>query len=243
MTGGGTKTWTAAASNNWSLAGDLNWAEGDKKFFNGDSVIFGNTANSGTVAISGTLAPFDIQINNTTLPYLFSGSGTIGGSAALTKSGTGTATISTSNSFTGVTAVNAGVLNIQNATSLGSTAGGTTVASGAALQIQGGISTPAEPLTLNGSGVANDGALRNIADSNTYSGLVTLGSPTRINANAGVLLLSNTGTITGSGFGLTVGGAGVTNISGVIGTTAGSLTKEDAGSLILTGANSYSVDR
>jgi hypothetical protein len=36
------------------------------------------------------------------------------------------------------------------------------VASGAALQLQGGISVGAEALTLNGSGVSDDGALRGI---------------------------------------------------------------------------------
>jgi hypothetical protein len=40
------------------------------------------------------------------------------------------------------------VLNIQNATALGTTGGSTTVASGAALQLQGGISVGAEALTL-----------------------------------------------------------------------------------------------
>ena len=86
----------------------------------------------------------------------------------LNKTGSGTLTLNGANSYSGATNVSAGVLNIQNANALGSTAAGTTVAGGAALQIQGGISTPAEALTLNGTGVANDGALRNVSGNNTY---------------------------------------------------------------------------
>jgi hypothetical protein len=55
------------------------------------------------------------------------------------------------------------VLNIQNASALGTTAAGTSVTSGAALRIQGDITVGAEGLTLNGTGVSGDGALRNIS--------------------------------------------------------------------------------
>jgi autotransporter-associated beta strand protein len=113
------------------------------------------------------------------------------------------------------------------------------VTSGAALQIQGGITTAAEALTLNGSGVGTDGALRNISGDNTYAGLVTLGAATRINSDAGTLTLSNTGRITGSGFGLTVGGAGNTTIAG-IGIGSGTLTKDGAGTLTLTQSSTFS---
>ena len=50
------------------------------------------------------------------------------------------------------------MLTIQHANALGSTSSGTTVESYATLQIQGGITTAAEPLTLNGPGVNWDGA-------------------------------------------------------------------------------------
>lgn len=148
-------------------------------------------------------------------------------------------TLSGANTYASATTVSAGVLNIQNASALGSVAAGTSVTSGAALQIQGGITTLAEALTLNGLGVSNDGALRNISGTNSYAGLVTLGSATRINSDSGTLALSNTGTITGAGLGLTVGGAGNTTINSIIGTTTGTLTKDGAGTAILTNANTY----
>jgi len=157
----------------------------------------------------------------------------------ITKLGAGTLTLSGANTFTGATTVSAGVLNIQNADALGTTAAGTSVTAGAALQIQGGITTAAEALTLRGTGVSATGALRNISGDNTYAGLVTLGAATRINSDAGTLTLSNTGTITGATFGLTVGGAGNTVISSAIGTGTGTLTKDGTGTLTLTRANTY----
>jgi autotransporter-associated beta strand protein len=158
-----------------------------------------------------------------------------------TKSGAGTQVLSGANTYTGVTTVSAGVLNIQNANALGTIDAGTSVTSGAALQIEGGITTAAEALTLNGTGVSADGALRNISGENTYAGLVTLGEATRINSDAGTLTLSNMGRIqaSGSGIGLTVGGAGNTTIAGIE-TSIGTLTKDGAGTLTLTQSSGFS---
>ncbi len=158
--------------------------------------------------------------------------------AGLTKLGSGTLTLSGNNTYTGITTVSVGVLNIQNATALGSTGNGTTVSSGAALQIQGGIAVGSEALALSGTGISNDGALRNISGNNTFGGLVTLGAGTRINSDAGTLTLGNNGTITGSGFGLTVGGAGNTTIAGIIGTGTGTVTKDGSGKLVLFSTSS-----
>ena len=170
-------------------------------------------------------------------------SGAIGGgsgSIALNKTQANIAILSGANTYTGATTVSNGILNIRNANALGTTDAGTSVSSGATLQIHGNITTAAEPLTLNGTGAGTNGALRNFNGTNTYAGLVTLGAPTRINSDTGTsLTLSNTGTITGETFGLTVGGEGNTTIASIIGTTSGSLTKDGTGTLTLTGASTY----
>jgi autotransporter-associated beta strand protein len=117
--------------------------------------------------------------------------------------------------------------------------GATTVSSGAALQLQGGITIGAEALSLAGTGNGSDGtgALRNISSSNTYGGAITLAGATRINSDAGLLTLS--GGISGNTQNLTIGGAGNTTVSNAIATTTGTLTKDGAGTLVLSGANSY----
>ncbi len=219
-------------------------------------------ANTGAVTVSGgtfDIGSFSDSVGIVTLTsgtitgttgvltgtsYAMSGtdavSAILGGTGALTKTGSGTTTtLSGANSYTGTTTVTTGVLNIQNATGLGTTAGGTSVANGAALELQGGISIGVEALTLNGTGVSSGGALRNISGNNTYGGLITLGRASRINSDSGTLSLTNTGTITGATLSLTVGGAGDTALNSIIGTTSGTLTKDGAGKLTLSGTNTY----
>ena len=170
--------------------------------------------------------------------FTFSGALTAAG-VGLTKLGSNTLVLSGANTYSGPTTVSAGVLNIPNNTVMGTS--GVSVASGAALQLQGGLTSVSNALTLNGLGVSNDGALRSVSGANTYAGLITLGNNARINNDdtANTFTVSNVGTITGSGFGLTVGGAGNTTIASIIGTGAGTFTKDGAGRVYLTGANTY----
>ncbi len=154
----------------------------------------------------------------------------------VTKSGTGNWTLSGANTYSGNTTISAGALNIQHANALGTTARGTTVASGAALQLQGNITVGAEALSLTGTGVSTTGALRSISGNNTYGGAITLAGATRINSDADLLTLS--GGISGTQ-NLTIGGAGNTTINSAIATSTGTLTKDGDGTLILSGANTY----
>ncbi len=186
------------------------------------TVTGGISGNARTVTVDGS--------GNTTL----SGNITTT-SGGITKNDAGTLTLSGTNTFTGATAINAGVLNVQSNGALGGTLNGTTVTSGAALQLQGGVTVTGEALTLNGTGVSNDGALRNISGNNTWTGNVTLGSSpgTTIQSDAGLLTIS--GNFTGTDRTLTVGGAGNTLLSGTYNTTSGGLIKNGTGTLTLTG--------
>ncbi|MEI7898983.1 MAG: autotransporter-associated beta strand repeat-containing protein [bacterium] len=167
-------------------------------------------------------------------------SGVISGSGVLTKANSGTLTLTGPNTYTGATANNAGVLTIQNATALGTAAAGTTVASGAALQIQGDITVGAEALSLNGTGPGTGGALRNISGANVWQGTVTLAGAARINSDAGSLTFNTAAnSITGTQ-NLTLGGAGNGTVVGTITTGTGTLTKDGAGVWTLFGANTYS---
>ena len=164
-------------------------------------------------------------------------------SGILTKTGSGKLTLSVGNTYTGATNVTAGVLNIQNATATGTTAGGVAVSSGAALEIQGTITVGAEALGLNGSGISSNGALRNISGTNVWQGAVTLNGATTIQSDAGTLTFNTAATsITATNQNLTIEGAGSVTISGAtagIAIGSGTLTKNDAGTLTLTGPSSY----
>jgi autotransporter-associated beta strand protein len=193
-----------------------------------------NITNNGAFLYSGT--------NNQTL------SGVISGTGALTHNTTGgnttTLTLTGNNTYTGATTVSAGILNIQHANALGGSANGTTVASGAVLQLQGGITIASEALTLNGSGVGNGGALVNSSGNNEWAGNITIGSAlTRIHANTGTTLTISGNITNNAGGALHFQGPTGANIivSGII-SGNGSLNTNTTGfpvSLTLSGNNTY----
>ncbi len=212
-------------------------ASGATYDLNSFSETVGSLAGGGTVTsgVAGSLALTAGGDNTSTLfsGVLQNGSGTI----SFTKTGTGTLTLSGANTYSGLTTISGGILDIQNATALGTTAGATTVSSGATLQIESGITVGAEPLTLNGAGVSSFGALRNLSSSNSFGGAITLGSASTIYSDAGTLTL--TGGIVNGGFTPTFDGAGNISESGAI-SGIGALVKNGGGTLTLSGTNTYS---
>ena len=165
-------------------------------------------------------------------------SGVISGDGNLIKVGSGTFTLSGANSYTGSTTVSEGVIRASHNTALGTVAGGTSVANGAALELSGSITIGSEALTLIGTGISNGGALRHVTGGNTYGGNITLStSAVRINSDTGTFLIS--GTISNGSIGLTIGGIGVTTLGNALGNGSGTLTKDGAGTLILSGTNTY----
>ncbi len=204
----------------------------------------GTTITSGTLQIGngGTTGAITGDVTNDgTLAFNRSDTLTVGGlisgSGAVTQAGTGTIRLTGINSYSGLTTISAGALFIDNGSALGSTAAGTIVAFGAALQIQGGFDVVGEALTLNGTGVANDGALRSLSGANRWIAAITLGSSSKITADLGAsLVLSG---VTGTNTNVTFGGAGAVTVSGVIATGAGGLIKDGSGVTTLTNANTY----
>ena len=86
----------------------------------GTSFTFGGLAGSGPLSLSNSASkPIQLKVggNNTTSTY----SGVLSGAGSLTKAGTGTLTLTSSNSYSGGTTVNAGTLAINGDTALGAT--------------------------------------------------------------------------------------------------------------------------
>ena len=252
LTKDGTGTFTLSAANTYT--GLTTVSAGTLVYGINDALSTGAVrVNGGTLDIQSftdTVGAVTLTTGNITgttgvlsaTSLTFNGTGTasanLGGNSTVTKSGAGTTTIlSGNNTFSRNVTVSSGILSIRSSTALGTTANGTTVANGAALEMQNDITVGAETLTLNGMGVASGGALRSVSGNNTYQGNIILTGASRINSDSGTLTLS-TGTLTGA-FGLTVGGGGNTTISRVIGTGTGTLTKDGAGTLTLSGNNTY----
>ena len=104
-----------------------------------------------------------------------------------------------------------------DAAGLGNTSTGTSVTSGATLNLNG-VAVGAEAVTINGSGVSSGGALSSTGVA-SVAGAVTLGSNAQITANGGSAL-TLTGGVAKAGHNLPFTGAGTTNINttGISGT-------------------------
>lgn len=186
---------------------------------------------------------------------LISGSisnGTNGGILALTKSGSQTLTLSGSNSYTGLTKVDAGIVRVSNSGGLGSNAAGTEVAGGASLRLENNVTITGETLKITGTpNSGNSLGLVNLGGNNTWTGDVTLdvsvGQNARISASGGNLEISGNVSISGgaavaSGIGLVLtGDGGTATISSNITATGDNqnLIKNGNSVVTLSGTNSY----
>ncbi len=177
----------------------------------------GNQVNSSTLDF-GTREGI-VTVNNDLLV-----SGTITGSGGLTKSGAGVLTLGGSNTYTGATTLNQGVLNIASATGLGSSSsiafnggnlqvsGATTSATTAAIISLNNVSTnnsitvdKGANLTLNGV-ISGSGALNvngqgaiTFGGSNTYRGGLNITSGTVFSNNLSALGQGNVSVVGATG--------------------------------------------
>jgi autotransporter-associated beta strand protein len=220
----GSQTWTSSGANPGAAAILVN---------NGVSIGVGGNQ---TLTLTGTNT--GARING----VVSDGAGVL----SITKIGAGTWTLPAANSYSGVTTISAGNLNITNSGALGSMVGGTMVTGVAAtLGISGNINVN-EPLTLTGNGVAtNTGALRSTSGNNTWSGNITTvnssAGTARVAVDAGTLTISGnvslSATVTDQFVLQGVGNGFVSGvISGASGVTRGSL---GTGTWTLSGANTY----
>ena len=180
-------------------AGNWNTGSGDATWMNAtpDSAIFGSGGTAGTVTLTGAITAGGLTFNAVTGSYTVTGNTlTLSGSptiavnddaatinstlagTTITKAGTGTLTLGGVNSYTGLTTVSTGTLQITSLSALGTTAAGTTVSNGAMLDISAAGTITGETLTLNGAGIGGNGAL--VVNSNgAWSGAVTASTASR----------------------------------------------------------------
>ncbi len=177
--------------NAWNLNSTGNFL-GGQKFFQYDNVSFDDSGNNASnITITGNLIPGSLTIDGTK-SYTFSGTGSLIGSASLTKNSTGDLTILNDNKF-GSVVLGSGKLIVGNGGSTGwiGDTGSITIADGTTLEInRSGSLTYARPATAGSSGT--------LVKKGT--GTLTLGAgatllPTNLTVEAGTL------NVQGGGFG------------------------------------------
>ena len=182
------------------------------------------------------------------------------GSKSLIKEDAGRVILNNANTYTGLTNVNQGTLTARDSNALGATGSGTTVSSGATLEleVEAATNTPrfdaqgrdlwndsvtgdpnrltlSEPLTISGRGVGGVGALRNVSGINKYiTGISLSSAESAIGSEPDQRAGHPTpdASYFTSDYSLTV-------TATISGSTATSFVKRGTGHLILTNANPY----
>lgn len=209
-------TWKGNSPSNpsfWDLVTTTNWSNGATPdlFYSGDNVLFNDSSTNFTVAIQGaSVQPASVTVNSTNTYSIF---GIIGGAATLTKGGPGTLILTNNNTYSGLTLITNGVLNIQPSGTLGSTAVGTVISDNGSLDVATGaffadkVNLGAEVLTISGNGFGGNGAIVNssltASQINAVQQVVMVGNSSiggnqrwDMRGNAPVLDMQSTNTLT-----------------------------------------------
>ncbi len=177
----------------------------------------------------------------------------ITGPGSLIKSSAGTLILSGANTYTNGTTISAGIINVQNSTGFGTNGTVTSTSRNGGIQLQGGISLPAEVnFTLSNDGTSGAQvpyALDNVSGNNTINGSVTVttgGGNAVIQSDSGALVIAGILRIANGqasrGFNLQGASTAANTISGAItngSTGVTSITKNDSGAWTLSGTNLY----
>ena len=201
-------TWVGDLTNNWDLLGLNVWKQTgtavSAAYADNDTVVLDDSATNYYVNLAATVTPNGMLVSNNVNAYTLAGAGGISGYTGLTKDGTGTLTLNTTNNYSGPTVITAGtvVLGTAGAIPGGSGAGNVTV--NGKLDFAG--YSPALN-NLSGSGVVDNVSVGGAtvltaagSGSSIFSGTIqnTSGSVELDYSGSGVLSLSGTNTYSGA---------------------------------------------
>ncbi len=182
--------WQGTNSSVWDLA-TTNWLNGfvSDRFYNLDTVTFDDTSTNGNVIINGAVQPGSILVTNNSLAYTFGGTGVLTGSGSLTKAGSGSLLVNTTNgAYTGGIFVSGGTLTVNAGANIGT--GPLTLSGGGTfgLTSSGPATTVSSPIFVQPN---QTGTITSAALGNGYSGNVSSGN--------GASVLNITGGVSVSG--------------------------------------------
>jgi autotransporter-associated beta strand protein len=159
----------------WDINHFLNWNSGSNAstYTEGSNVTFNDSNNNNyNVTLNTTVNPASVTVNNNSGNYSISGTGTIAGTGSLTKNGVGTLTLSTANTFSGGTNVNAGLLQINptGPTTSALPAGAVSISGSGTLQLSNNVTlgsqssntpvtAPTSNVNISSLSIAGDGTL------------------------------------------------------------------------------------
>ena len=257
--GDGTYAGNMAGSGSLTLTGGGNVTLSGTNTYTGGTTVSGGTLTGTTTSLRGNITNNAAVVFNQTTSGTYSG--VMSGTGTLTKTGTGTVILTTSNTYSGLTTISDGVLQLGNGGTTGMIAGNVVV-NGAdslltfnrsdAITFAGDISGTGGIMLMGpgtvaltgnntfsggtaiGGGivqVASDAAFGAAGTTLKIGGGATVQALASFTSNRPVGLIGMGGTFDTNGNTLTLGGT----ITG-----GGALTKTGAGTLILTGTNSYS---
>jgi autotransporter-associated beta strand protein len=188
-------TWDGTPSGNWNTS-TSNWrpkSGPDTTYADGNFVTFDDSlAGTPNVNLAVTVSPGSVTVSNATATYVFSGAGSLSGSSALVKKGSGTLTLAETggDNFSGGIVVGGGALILDDTN--GNITGGLTINAGT-VQIGNNDANgamPAGAVTDNGALVFNSTAGLNVTNAISGSGSIT-------QSNLNVTTLSGNNLFTG----------------------------------------------
>ncbi len=165
-----TVVWSGALNNIWDST-STNWLDGGAPtlYQDADTVIFDDSlAGVSSISIPAAVTPLQLTVSNNAAAYVIGGS-PIAGTGSLVKSGYGTLTLNSANTFGGGTTNNGGNINLGNAGALGT-----------------------GPLVLNGGGLGNLAQM-------TFTNNIVIGGGLNSIQLASLNNLTLTGTLLGNG--------------------------------------------
>lgn len=222
----------------WDINTTTNWIDRvsgfPSKYKEGNPVLFDdNLSGTPNVVLNTTVNPAQVAFSSGLANYTLNGTGAIAGATGLTKSGGGSLTLGTINSYTGVTELDGGVTNVSTALTNGgvasaigaaSAAPGNLVFGGGTLNYTGPAATINRGFTVSSALEPTASAL-STANNLTVTGQVTTGTFGRFTKlGAGTLTINNA----------------LTNVLATASNAIPGSYRVDEGSLVLTGGGTFS---